>query len=284
MDYRSGGGIADVTIRLVISDVDGTLVTPEKELTPRTRTAVRKLREAGIAFTITSGRPPMGMKMLVDALELTDPLAAFNGGVLVRPDLTTLCQSFIPEAAAGRLLTVITAHGLDCWLYTDQDWFVRDPHGPHVAQEQLTVRFAPKVAPDFGPHLHSVAKLVGVSDDHDAIAACERELQHVCGTAASATLSQPYYLDVTPPDANKGHVVEMLSAMLDIPFSQIATIGDMPNDVLMFRKSGISIAMGNASEEVQREAQFVTASNQADGFAKAMEEIILRQAERKKAS
>src|ERR1041385_4089741 len=86
---------------------------------------------------------------------------------------------------------------------------------------------------------------------------------------ASATRSQPYYLDVTHPDANKGHVVTTLSEILSIPAAQIATIGDMPNDVLMFKKSGMSIAMGNASAEVQAQAQFVTASNAEEGFAVA---------------
>ena len=90
----------------------------------------------------------------------------------------------------------------------------------------------------------------------------------------SAARSQPYYLDVTNPKANKGEVVGMFAQLCNIPPSEIATIGDMPNDVLMFKKSGISIAMGNASLDVQKSATFVTASNQEDGFAKAMERLL----------
>ncbi|HUH62795.1 MAG TPA: HAD hydrolase family protein, partial [Terracidiphilus sp.] len=119
-----------------------------------------------------------------------------------------------------------------------------------------------------------------------AVARCEADVQRDCGNHASATRSQPYYLDITHPDANKGHVVTALAEALSISAAQVATIGDMPNDVLMFQKSGLSIAMGNASAEVQRQAQFVTSSNEEEGFANAMETFVLgRQLRvRKKAS
>ena len=91
----------------------------------------------------------------------------------------------------------------------------------------------------------------------------------------AASQSQPYYLDVTHPDANKGAVARDLSARYGIPPQAIATIGDMPNDVLMFAHSGLSIAMGNASPEVQRAARRVTASNQEEGFASAVDRFIL---------
>jgi Cof subfamily protein (haloacid dehalogenase superfamily) len=263
------------TVLLVIADVDGTLVTKDKTLTPRAIASVRRLREAGIAFTITSGRPPLGMKMLIEPLGLTEPIAAFNGGVFVRPDLSVMAQSFLSRDIATRAIAAIERHGLDCWVYTDHDWLVRKMDAPHVAREQWTVKFPPRVVAHFAGHLDRVAKIVGVSDDYAAVARCEADVQHDCGNAVSAARSQPYYLDVTHPDANKGHVVTFLSPLLSIPAEQIATIGDMPNDVLMFQKSGTSIAMGNASPDVQKQAQFVTTSNEDEGFAKAMDSFIL---------
>jgi Cof subfamily protein (haloacid dehalogenase superfamily) len=262
-------------VRLVIADVDGTLVTKEKILTPRAIASVKRLQAAGIIFTITSGRPPLGMKMLIEPLELTEPIAAFNGGVFVRPDFSVIAQSFLKRDIATRVIGAIERHGLDCWVYTDRDWLVRKADAPHVAREQWTVKFPPQVVPDFTGHLDRVAKIVGVSDDLAAVARCEKDVQGDCGITVSAARSQPYYLDVTHPDANKGHVVVFLSQTLSIPGEQIATIGDMPNDVLMFEKSGFSIAMGNASPEVQKQARFVTASSEDEGFAKAMESFVL---------
>lgn len=262
-------------ILLVIADVDGTLVTKDKILTPRAIASVKRLRDKGIAFSITSGRPPLGMKMLIEPLGLTEPIAAFNGGVFVHPDLSVMAQSFVPADIAKRVIEAIERHGLDCWVYTDRDWLVRKVDAPHVAREQWTVKFPPQVAPDFTAHLDRVAKIVGVGDDYAAVARCEADVQRDCGNTVSAARSQPYYLDVTHPDANKGHVVTFLSRQLSIPTEKIATIGDMPNDVLMFQKSGISIAMGNASSDVQRQARFVTTSSEDEGFANAMESFVL---------
>lgn len=262
-------------VQLVIADVDGTLVTQDKVLTEGARSSVRKMIAAGIAFTITSGRPPLGMKMLIEPLALKDPIAAFNGGVIVRPDLSVVRQHLLPQGPAQQAAEIISQHGLDLWLYTDQDWFVRRLQAPHVDREQWTVKFPPKVAPTYNGLLGRAAKLVGVGDDYAAVARCEQEVQRQCGAQVSASRSQPYYLDVTHPEANKGAVVTVLSEMLRIPPENIATIGDGPNDVLMFRRSGLSIAMGNAAGEVQKAATFVTASNQEEGFAQAIERFVL---------
>ncbi|MBV8227002.1 MAG: HAD hydrolase family protein, partial [Verrucomicrobia bacterium] len=154
-------------IRMVIADVDGTLVTQEKVLTKRAAEAVLHLQQAGIQFSVTSGRPPRGMAMLIDPLKLTQPLAAFNGGVLIEPDLTTVVdQKYLPAGVPDKVIEAIEKHGLDVWLYTDTGWFVRDPNAAHVAREQWTVKFPPTVVKTFGGLLARVAKIVGVSDDY----------------------------------------------------------------------------------------------------------------------
>jgi Cof subfamily protein (haloacid dehalogenase superfamily) len=262
-------------IELVLADVDGTLVTPEKELTPRTIAAVRALNDAGVKFAVTSGRPPRGMQMLVAPLQLTLPLAAFNGGLFVRPDMTVIEERSIDPALVTPILTLLGEHRLDTWLYRGADWLLRDAHAAHVKKEADTVRFTPTVVDDFGGITDGVAKIVGISDDLQRVAKAESDARAKFGDHVSAARSQPYYLDVTHPDANKGEVVRYLSREYDIPTSRIATLGDMPNDVLMFAHSGLSIAMGNASPEVQRAARQVTAANDDDGFAKAIERFVL---------
>jgi len=262
-------------ISLVVADVDGTLVTEEKVLTPRARQAVSALRAAGIAFAITSGRPPRGMAMLVQPLGLDTPIAGFNGGVFVRPDMSVIEENVLAADVARRAVELILRYGMDVWVYSGQDWLVREPKAAHVAREQRTVKFAPTVVADFGPALARASKIVGVSDDHALVARCEKQAQEALGAAASATRSQSYYLDITHPAANKGTVLATLSRLLSIPAGEIATIGDMPNDVLMFSRSALSIAMGNASAEVQAQADFVTDSHDEEGFAKAMERFVL---------
>jgi Cof subfamily protein (haloacid dehalogenase superfamily) len=263
-------------VRLVVADVDGTLVTPDKILTPRASAVVRTIVEAGIAFTITSGRPPLGMKTLIEELQLQDPITAFNGGLVVRPDLSIIHEHLVSSEAAQAVIDMLTKGTLDVWVYGDKEWYVRSRHGPDVDREEWTVKFPPTVVSTYEGLLDRVVKIVGVSDDHEVMARCVTEVQRQLGQHVSAALSQPYYLDVTHPRANKGEVVGALSALLAIPSAQIATIGDMPNDVLMFKQSGLSIAMGNASADVQRAATFVTTSNTEEGFALAMERFVLR--------
>ena len=202
-------------VRLVVADVDGTLVTPDKVVTPRARAAVQALADAGIAFTITSGRPPRGMRMLIEELRLRGPIAAFNGGLLVRTDLSVIRKHVMPSAIVPSVIEMLSKGGLEVWIYTDTEWRVTRRHGLHVDREEWTVKFSPKV-------------------------------------------------------------VGALSELLGIPTRHIATIGDMPTDVLMFERSGRSIAMANASADVQRAATVVTSSNANEGFARAMERCVLR--------
>jgi hypothetical protein len=266
-------------IALVLADVDGTLVTEEKILTKRARDAVGALQDAGIRFAITSGRPPLGMAMLFDALDIETPIAGFNGGLFVKRDLSILEEMTIPADVARQAIDLMRTHGLDTWVYSGNDWLITKAVAPHVAREAWTVKFQPKVVSDICTHLQQVAKIVGVSDDLDKVKRCETEAQAAFGQRATANRSQPYYLDVTNKNANKGAVVEYLAQHLGVPAAEIATIGDQPNDVLMFKRSGFSIAMGNASDEVKAQAAAVTDSYNDEGFAKAMDSFILGSAE-----
>jgi Cof subfamily protein (haloacid dehalogenase superfamily) len=260
---------------LVLADVDGTLVTEEKILTQRAEAAVKALHRAGIRFAITSGRPPRGMAMLYGPLRLETPIAGFNGGLFVKPDLSILEQKTLEPATARQALQLIHAQGLDAWIYSGNDWLVTKVDAPHVAREAWTVKFDPTQVTSFDDRLDKVAKIVGISDDHELVKRCEAEAQAALGRRATANRSQPYYLDITHRDANKGAVVDYLSAHLGVPADEIATIGDSPNDVLMFKRSGLSIAMGNASDQVKAQADVTTDSYNDEGFAKAMERFVL---------
>jgi len=267
------------SIVAVLTDVDGTLVTKDKLITERTAQAVRRLREIGVVFTITSGRPPRGMRMLVEPLGLMLPMAAFNGGVIVLPDLSLLDQRTIPDYVLPAIVEAILSHGLDIFLFSATDWYVRSRQAPRVDREASNVQFEPTVVTTFDNVLTDIVKVVGVSNDHARVASCEAALQEEFGTQVCAARSQPHYLDVTHPDANKGTVIERLSRYLKIPMQQIAAVGDQLNDVPMLKLSGLSIAMGNASDEVKRQAMLVTTSNADEGFANAVEKYILPHAQ-----
>jgi Cof subfamily protein (haloacid dehalogenase superfamily) len=266
-------------IRLLISDVDGTLVTNDKVLTPAAIAAAKALRQAGIALAITSSRPPHGMRMLVEPLDMVLPMAGCNGGVWVNPDLSVIETHAIEAGVARRAVDFLAGQGLVVRLYNQTQWFVPNRLGPHVDREAFILQSEPAIARQFDDaQLTDAVKIVGVSDDHALIAASEAAAGRALGSVVSATRSAAHFLDVTNPLANKGEVLASLARRLGFAPSQIATIGDMPNDVLMFARSGVSIAMGNASAEVKAKADVVTASNQEDGFAKAVRTFILSEA------
>ena len=262
-------------ISLVISDVDGTLVTPDKALTNASIRAVSLLHERGIGFSIVSSRPPMGMRMLVGPLRIALPIGAFSGGALVTPDLRVIEEHRIPEAAARQAVELIERSGADVWVYTADAWIARNANGDYVPREKRTIQAEPTIVAEFAPYLDHACKIVGSSKDFDGLARCAAAAREALGSQASVARSQPYYLDVTAPNVDKGTFLSSLSLRLRIEPEAIAVLGDMENDLAMFRKAGLAIAMGNASSEVKKQAHHVTGSNTDDGFAQAIERHIL---------
>ena len=157
-------------IALLISDVDGTLVDPEKRVTPATAAAVRRLGEAGIGFSIVSSRPPRGLAGLIAQLRMTLPLGGFNGGTVFRPDMSVVSALTVPEPAARTALEALRRFGADIWVFADNQWLTTNPDGPYVPLERHTVGFEPTIVSDFGPYLGRAGKIVGSSRDFDMLA------------------------------------------------------------------------------------------------------------------
>jgi Cof subfamily protein (haloacid dehalogenase superfamily) len=261
-------------IALVVSDVDGTLLTKDKTLTDGARGAVRRLHEAGIGFTITSSRPIIGMRFLIEPLAITLPVGAFNGSCIVDTHLNPIELHLIPASTAQRSIEIFDEFGVDIWLFTMDLWLTRRPNGEYVPHEKRAIRADPTIVEDFAAYLASTCKIVGSSSDAALLQRCEITMQQALGAQATAVRSQSYYLDVTPPGCDKGTFVQAMAKRLGISTDAVATIGDMQNDLAMFRVSGMSIAMGNATDDVKKLARHVTASNEEEGFAKAVDVIL----------
>ena len=260
--------------KLVVSDVDGTLVTGDKRLTEAAKAAVEKLRAADIGFTIVSSRPTVGMDFLIKPLALTLPFGSFNGSSIVDPQLRPIEQHFLPPEIARRAIDLLEQCGVDIWLFTSDRWLTRNPDGEYVGHEQRAIRHDPIIVDNFAPYLDGACKIVGASADPELLMRCEAAMQQAVGHEATAVRSQTYSLDITPPGHDKGTFVAAIAARLGIPLGGVATVGDMQNDLPMFARSGLSFAMGNAADEIKRRATHVTASNEEDGFAKAVEVIL----------
>ncbi len=266
----------DGPIRLVVSDIDGTLVTTDKRLTAAAVDAVRAIRAAGVRFSLISSRPPLGLAAVAKALEVAEPMAAFNGGTLFAPDLTVIEAHRLEAGAAREAIANMESAGVGVWVDADGTWRLKDPDGAHVDHERHTIGFGPTVVSDFDEVIGRIDKIVGVSDDHPRLDQLTEELRAALEGRATVERSQAYYLDVTHPLANKGDGVKAVCRRLAIAPENTAVLGDMFNDVKMFAVAGFSIAMGQSPDAVKAAARAVSpAGNDADGFARAVHEILL---------
>lgn len=262
-------------LRLLISDVDGTLVRNDKSLADATVAAVSSAVAAGLPVTLISARPPSGMYWIADRLGLAGPFGAFNGGVLFRRDRTVIARHCIDPQVCETVLALIREAGITCWLFAGDQWLSSNDSDPHIPREVKSVNIQPIITDDFGDRLGRIDKIVGVSDDADLLIDLEARAIAAVGGRATIARSQPYYLDITAAVANKGDGVSFLANAFGVPLAQVAVIGDQANDLPMFARAGLSVAMGQATPEVQARATLTTVGNDEDGVAAAIAEIIL---------
>ncbi|MBZ5535115.1 MAG: HAD family hydrolase [Acidobacteriia bacterium] len=258
---------------LVVSDVDGTLITPNHEITARAKRAVLRLKEHAIGFTIASSRPPRGLEMLLEALDIVLPFAPFNGAQIASPEGRVLEKQIIPVASIGRVWSIAEEFHLNLWAYRGWKWFARR-RDEFVEREEHTVGFTARVFERIEDCFEDCPKLTVVGMP-EIVALCAQTIRQELGSELAATQSQPRFIDITVKGANKGSVITSLSRILQIPVERVAAIGDGPNDVEMFARAGLSIAMGNGSEVVQKAARYVTTSNAEEGFANGIETYVL---------
>ena len=257
-------------IRLLVSDVDGTLVRDDKSLPDANRDAILALAAAGVPTTLISARPPSGMLGLAATLRLTGPLAAFNGGTLFDSDGTIRFAHRLEGADAAAMLRLLDEPGVARWAYADGAWFVTDLDNPHLARERIAAAVEPVIRTDFSELDGRIDKIVGVSDDDDLLRRLEERAKEMLGARATIARSHPYYLDITHRLANKGDGIAALAQAFGIELTQVAALGDMTNDLPMFARAGLSVAMGQAPACVRNAANAIATTNEEGGVAEAI--------------
>ena len=264
-----------MSYKLLVSDVDGTLVDKQKRLTPATIDAVGRLEAAGMRFTIISARPRSGMMPIVDALGIEGPMAAFNGGFVFHRDGRVDSHDTIDEAVARGVFALLDGLPVDIWVFADDRWYSSTDQGVHVEHERVAANQEPVLGEDFAPLLDRADKITFVSDDPPVLQELHARIDARFKGRATVAQSQTYYLDITALAANKGDGIAALAAAAQVPLAQVVAIGDQNNDLPMLTRAGLAIAMGNAPANVQAAAAHVTAANDADGVAHAIDTLIL---------
>ena len=274
-------------IRLIVSDIDGTLVRHDKTLPDANVAAIARARALGIKVSLISARPPSGMAWIARRLGLDGPLAAFNGATIFVADgpandpgngaaNTTIIEAHhLDRDIAMQALALIERPGVSPWLFADGQWHARDRLSPRVAREIQSAGLEPRIGGEWAALLGRTDKIVGVCEDPDLLVGVERELIAALGEDASIARSQPYFLDVLDPAGNKGRGIARLAVDYGVSLAEVAALGDQNNDLPMFRVAGLSVAMAQGPDNVRAAAMHVAASNDDNGVADAIERFVL---------
>ncbi|MBC3953513.1 MULTISPECIES: Cof-type HAD-IIB family hydrolase [Pseudomonas] len=263
------------SVRFLLSDIDGTLLRPDHSLSQANIDAVHGLQKAGVHFTLASSRPPRAMRQVIEALSVELPTVSFNGGTITHHDGRVLAAHRIDPAAVRTCLDLFATQKVAVWVFADDEWLLLDPQGDYVDHERHALGYEPVLVDSFEPYLDRVDKIVAASKDFELLKALESRLAPTLEGRALAARSQLYYLDVTALEANKGSALVALAKYLNVDLAETAAIGDGGNDVAMFHKAGLSIAMGQGEASVRSQADHVTGSNVEDGVATAINRYIL---------
>lgn len=266
-------------IKLVVTDMDGTLLTPEKQVTRRSLAAIQTLKDAGVPVCLVSSRPPNGMEMYFEVLGLNTPYGALNGGTIFNADRTVRSELALDPGAVRDALDMLKVHDVDAWLFRGHEWLVENETGAYVEPEKRAIHMQPHVVSSFAGSLNGIGKITGSTADYELLERQEIEIGSLLEGRACVARSAQWFLDMTPLEANKGHALQQLAAFYGISPAEVACIGDMNNDIPMLKLAGLSIAMGQANDHVRSHAHFTTDTNEHEGWAKAMESLVLPRVE-----
>lgn len=266
----------DKKIRLVAIDLDGTLLNEQLEVSPRTIRAIREAVKQGVVVTLATGRMFASAQIFARQIGLDVPLITYNGG-LIRAALSeeTFYHQPIEADAALAILQLFQRHGWYIQSYIDDRLYVETLN--ELAQTYAKrVRVEPVVV---GEQLYSLTepptKLLGMAKTQEEVAALIEKLHHSYPGRIYATSSQPGYVEIMHAKVNKGQALASLAERFTVPQKQVMALGDSLNDLDMLEFAGWGVAMGNAADRVKARAQAVTATNQEEGVAQAIETYVL---------
>ena len=266
--------------KLLVLDVDGTLLNNEKEISKRTLAALLKVQHMGIRIVLASGRPTSGIMPFAKALELGNfggYILSYNGCQVIKADTgEVMFERRINPEQIPYLEKKSRKNGFSIFTYHDDYILTDNADDLHIRKEawlnHLKIMEEPEfsIAIDFAP-----CKCVLVSDDYEALRGLENHWKRRLAGVLDVFPSEPYFLEVVPCGVDKANTLALLMDQLGVKREEVIAIGDGVADVTMLQLAGKSVAMGHAPDSVKICADYVTASNDEDGVAQAVEKLIL---------
>ena len=266
--------------KLLVLDVDGTLLNDAKEISNRTLAALLKVQQMGVRIVLASGRPTYGLMPLAKSLELGNYggyilsyngcqiISAANGEVLFERRINPEMLPYLEKKANKNDFAIFTYH--------ENTIITNDPENEHILQEaqlnnlQVIREDNFSIGIDFAP-----CKCMLVSDDETSLVGLEDHWKRSLNGALEIFRSEPYFLEVVPCGIDKANTLGVLMEILEVQREEVVAFGDGVCDVTMLQLAGLGIAMGHSLDSVKACADYVTVSNEEDGVAQAVEKLIL---------
>jgi len=271
-----------MAIKLLALDIDGTLVPPHTGavgITDRNKEALKKAQEMGVLVTLCTGRALGGAREFAEALDLRGPLILFNGALIQDLKQENTLRDLQMEESMARDVAMIAE---------EMKITYRSYHGDHIVERTLAdpmtnyINFQETYTyewPDTFPENHSGISRMLIGGPEERL----KEFEEKVRTSIVPEPYQVYYkgrrrmfLEVLHPEATKGHGLKALREALGLDISEVMAVGDNDNDVDMFREAGVSVCMGNGTEEAIRAAKYMTGDFTESGVAQAVEKWILQ--------
>lgn len=266
--------------KLLVLDVDGTILNDRKEITPGTLAALLKVQQMGIRIVLASGRPPFGLQAIANKLELNKYggyVMSYNGGQIINVQTGELIydKKINPEMIPY-LYKKARKNNFPIFTYHEDIIFTDTPDNIHV-QEEAGLNGLKVVKTDNFPETvtFSPYKCTLVSDDTEALNGLENHWKKRLNGTLDVFPSEPYFLEVVPTSINKGDTLAFLLDKLGVTTNEVVALGDGVCDIPMLQLAGKGIAMGNAIDAVKSCVDYITLSNEEDGVAAALEKTIL---------
>jgi len=267
-------------IKMVISDMDGTLLNGDLKISERNLKAIEYLRAQNIRFCVATGRPDQLMKEYVSLLHMDEPMIMYNGSVIGHPfKEERLYENVLTKEDVRDIVTYCNTYDIICMVYTKDKLISKPNYRVDFFEERnkLLPKHERSVFEDISDvdtivNDYLVQKILIIENDETKYKETKKMLeQHDQFTIAT---SQKGFLDINPKGSTKGHALQVLAAHYNIKLDEIVAFGDQDNDISMLETAGIGIAMGNASDHVKQSANQVTLRNDEDGFAVWIEQNV----------
>lgn len=263
-------------IKLIALDLDGTLLNSQHQITDRARKAINAAQALGIRVLLATGKTFYSARQLVSELKLTTPSVFVQGTLIYNPDGTIRHQVTLPPDVMRRLIPFAESRGACVSAYSGETILLRqpDPRADLTRYHEPT----PTVVGSLinAMNRYPINKLIITTDEPRQTKALLWQAQQMLGTSVALTMSAVQnQFEILPRDVSKGRAVVSVARDLGIDLNHVMAIGDAENDRDMLELVGMGIAMGNAPESLKAAARHVTASNDEDGVAEALEKFVL---------